>query len=219
MLLPILIILVWLKPVLLILQYFFRFKISLFPVLILHILQMCWVSRFTSTLIHSQERVRAPCLSYLTSAAPHRGFLRVTEPRFTQERIWIRTVPLRIYLKRLVENENLQILLHLLNPKSRTTAISGRKIFHLGKKYCSISKQEEEALWQIDESSRNQQAMISRTKMWYWWTILFCFLNWISSLAKAQVNQNLSEFFRHLSLQFYCLNWISSFSEVWAYQN
>ena len=130
-LLPKFINLVLLTPVLLILQYFLRFKISLFPGLILHILQMeLSIPVNKEKHPYPQPREKTSSMFKLPDlSSPHRRFLRVTEPRCTQERTWIRTVPLRIYLKRLVENENLQSLLHSLNPRSRTTELSGRKIF------------------------------------------------------------------------------------------
>ena len=104
------------------LQYFLRFKI---PVLILHILQMeLSIPVHKEKFPYTQPREKTNTMFKLPDLSSPPPALQDTEPRCTQEKIWI-TFPLRNYLKRLVENENLQSLLHLLNPRSRTTEISG----------------------------------------------------------------------------------------------
>ena len=146
MLLPKLIILVLLKPVILILQYFLRFKISLFPVLLLHILQMEQsIPVHKHTYPQPKERtssmfklpdLRSPPPAippgYGTSLYPGENL----DPNSSPENL----------LEEISRKRKSTEPATFVKSKIKNYSDIRKKNFHLGKKYCSISKQEEEAL-------------------------------------------------------------------------
>ena len=146
MLLPKLIILVWLKPVLLILQYFFRFKISLFPVLILHILQMelsipVHKDPYPQPRERTSSMFKLPDLSNPPPAIPP-GYGTSLYPG---ENLDPNSSPANL-LEEISRKRKSTDLATFVKSKVKNYRDIRKKNFHLGKKYCSVSRQEEEAL-------------------------------------------------------------------------
>ena len=138
MLLPKLIILVLLKPVILILQYFLRFKISLFPVLLLHILQMEQsIPVHKHTYPQPKERtssmfklpdLRSPPPAippgYGTSLYPGENL----DPNSSPENL----------LEEISRKRKSTEPATFVKSKIKNYSDIRKKNFHLGKKYCSI---------------------------------------------------------------------------------
>ena len=177
MLLPILIIL---KPVLLILQYFLRFKISLFPVLILHILQM-ELSISVHKLPYPQPRERTssmfklPDLSspppaippgYGTSLYPGENL----DPNSSPEKI----------LEEISRKRKSTELATFVKSKVKNYRDIRKKNFHLGKKYCSICSEysssvfpQSQVIFHNHNSSKSLR-MSSAPRRWGVYPCSFC---------------------------------------------